>query len=82
MSLVAALLKKSCLFFVAFPVHFFFSLNVLIFPIDSFFKTHFKIKASHTRQCFFFIFDVIFKIKIKVIFISYLGRGVPFKNSP
>ena len=70
MSLVVALLKKKCLFAVAFPVHFFF-LNVFIFLIDSFFKTHFKIKPSHMQDSvlIYLSFNVIFKIKIKVIFI-------------
>ena len=52
-------------------------MNVFIFLIDSFFKTHFKIKPSHMQDSvlIYLSFNVIFKIKIKVIFIDIFFRG-------
>ena len=64
----------------------FFSLNVFIFLICSFLKTHFKIKACHKKVYWFdLIVEVIFKIKIKVILCNiyiFFWGGIPFKNSP
>ena len=51
---------------------FIFSLNVFIFLIGYSLKTHLKIKASHKKlYCFDLIFEVIFKITIKVIYIIF-----------